>query len=109
MADTSSIWAHSYDAVPASVFQVYSDMAEQIAGRSHRGHQSAGTSGARGRPDMSPEAYDLYLRAVDYLNRGNSPRTCTTGSAPRRAVLLDSSFAMAWGRLSEALSLSHWL
>ncbi|MEP6743870.1 MAG: tetratricopeptide repeat protein, partial [Gemmatimonadota bacterium] len=51
-----------------------------------------------------------YLRAIDYLNRGLS-RENFDAAIPmlQRAVVLDPSFALAWGRLSEGLALAHWL
>ena len=110
VADTSSIWAHSYDAVLASVFQVYSDVAEQIAGALTVAINPPERQALAARPTTNPEAYDFYLRATDYFNRGISAETFHNGiPLLEKAVLLDSNFAVAWGRLSEALALSHWL
>lgn len=110
VSDTSSVWAHGYDAELASVFQVYSNVATEVARSLEVALNDPEKEALASRPTASPEAYDLYLRAVDYLNRGLAISNFQTAIPMlRRAVLLDSTFALAWGRLSESLALSHWL
>lgn len=110
ISDTSSIWAHAYDAGTASVFQVYSDVAEQVARSLAVALDDPERRALSLRPTSNTEAYDLYLRATDYLNRGISAENFRIGLPMlERAVALDSGFALAWGRLSEGLALSHWL
>jgi serine/threonine-protein kinase len=110
IADTSSIWAHSYDAILASVFQVYSDVSTEVAKALAVALDDPERRALASRPTQNPESYDLYLRAVDYINRGISGENLHNASAMlERAVALDSNFALAWGRLSETLALAHWL
>jgi serine/threonine-protein kinase len=110
VSDTSSVWAHGYDGVMSSVFQVYSDVAEQVARSLEVALNDPERRAMAVKPTESPEAYDLYLRANDYLNRGLSVTNFNTAIPMlERAVALDSNFAMAWGRMSEALALAHWL
>ena len=110
ISDTSSIWAHSYDAVLASVFQVYSDVATEVARSLTVALDDPERRALAVRPTRSPEAYDLYLRAVEYINRGISAENLHNAIPMLdRAVALDSNFALAWGRLSETLALAHWL
>ncbi len=110
VSDTSSVWAHGYDAQLASVFQVYSNVATEVARSLEVALNDPEKQALAVRPTTNAEAYDLYLRANDYLNRGLAV-TNFTNAIPmlRRAVTLDPDFALAWGRLSEALGLSHWL
>jgi TolB-like protein/tetratricopeptide (TPR) repeat protein/tRNA A-37 threonylcarbamoyl transferase component Bud32 len=110
VADTSSVWAHGYEAVLSSVFQVYSDVSTEVARSLKVTLDDPERLALARRPTENPEAYDLYLRAIDYSNRGLS-RDNFNAAIPmlERAVALDPSFALAWGRLSETLGLAHWL
>jgi tetratricopeptide (TPR) repeat protein len=110
VADTSSVWAHGYDAVLTSVFQVYSDVSTQVAGALQVALDDPEKQNLARRPTANAEAYDLYLRAVDLSNRGLAADNFNA-SIPmlQRAVALDPQFALAWGRLSEQMSLAHWL
>jgi serine/threonine-protein kinase len=110
VADTSSVWAHGYEAVPSSVFQVYSDVSSEVARSLQVTLKDPERQALARRPTDNTDAYDLYLRAVDYLNRGIS-RENLEAAIPMldRAVALDPKFALAWGRLSEGLGLAHWL
>ncbi|MEO8637028.1 MAG: protein kinase [Gemmatimonadales bacterium] len=110
VADTSSVWAHGYEAVLSSVFQVYGEVSTEVAKALQVTLNDPEREALARRPTKNPEAYDLYLRAIDYLNRGLS-RENFDAAIPmlERAVKLDPEFALAWGRLSESLGLSHWL
>jgi serine/threonine-protein kinase len=110
VADTSSVWAHGYDAVLSSVFEVYGQVSTEVARSLQVALDDPERRALARRPTTNDEAYDLYLRAVDYANRGNG-RENFEASIPmlERAVALDPSFALAWGRLSETLGLAHWL
>ena len=110
VADTSSVWAHGYDAVMTSVFQVYSDVASEVAKSLAVALDDPERRALAVRPTANAEAYDLYLRAIDYLTRGISTEVFNNAVPMlERAVVLDSTFALAWGALSETLALSHWL
>ncbi|HEU4698547.1 MAG TPA: tetratricopeptide repeat protein, partial [Gemmatimonadales bacterium] len=110
VADTSSVWAHGYDTVVTSVFQVYGDVSTAVAQALEVTLDAPARRALARRPTANAEAYDLYLRAIDYANRGNS-RDNFEAAIPmlERAVALDPAFALAWGRLSETLALAHWL
>jgi serine/threonine-protein kinase len=110
VSDTTSVWAHGYDAVMASVFQVYSDVAQEVARALEVALNDPERRALAVRPTANTEAYDLYLRAKDYRNRGISAEVFHLATPMlERAVALDSGFALAWGELSEDLALSHWL
>ncbi|MFI5235147.1 MAG: protein kinase [Gemmatimonadales bacterium] len=110
VADTSSVWAHGYDAVMASVFDVYSSISNEVAKSLQVALNDPERQALARRPTENAEAYDLYLRAIDYNNRGLSTENFNAAIPMlQRAVALDPSFALAWGRLSETLDLAHWL
>ena len=110
VADTSSVWAHGYDAVLASVFDVYSSISTEVAKALQVALNDPERQALARRPTENSEAYDLYLRAIDYNNRGLSVENFNAAIPMlQRAVTLDPTFALAWGRLSETLALAHWL
>ncbi|HKV73291.1 MAG TPA: tetratricopeptide repeat protein, partial [Gemmatimonadales bacterium] len=110
VSDTSSVWAQGYDGVMTSVFSLYSDVAQKVAGSLAVTINEPERAALDARPTSNAEAYDLYLRAVDYLNRGLSVSNFRYATPMlERAVVLDPDFALAWGRLSETLALAHWL
>jgi len=110
VSDSTSVWGNGYDAVLTSVFDVYSDVAKQVAGALAVALNDPQRAALARRPTQNAQAYDLYLRAIDYANLGlsrdNSEASITM---LQRAVALDTGFALAWGRLAEQLGLSHWL
>jgi serine/threonine-protein kinase len=110
VADTSSVWAHGYESVMSSVFQVYSDVSTEVAKSLQVTLNEPERQALARRPTANPEAYDLYLRAIDYNSRGLSDENVKIAiSMLERAVALDSAFALAWGQLSETLGLAYWL
>ena len=110
VSDTSSVWAHGYDAVLTSVFQVYSDVSTQVAGALQVALDDPERQALARRPTENAEAYDLYLRAVDLSNRGLAAVNFEAAIPMlQHAVALDPKFALAWGRLAEQLGLAHWL
>jgi len=110
VSDTTSVWANGYDAVLTSVFDVYSDVSKQVANALAVAVSDPQRTALARRPTQNALAYDLYLRAIDYAGRGlareNNEASITL---LERAVALDTSFALAWGRLAEQLGLVHWL
>ncbi|MEP6745631.1 MAG: serine/threonine-protein kinase, partial [Gemmatimonadota bacterium] len=59
VADTSSVWAHSYDAVMASVFQVYSDVSTAVAQSLQVALDDPERQALARRPTENAQAYDL--------------------------------------------------
>jgi serine/threonine-protein kinase len=110
VSDTSSVWAHGYDAVLTSVFDVYSDVSNQVATALAVALNDPQKAALARRPTQNAQAYDNYLRAIDYANRGLARENNEASiEMLQRAVALDSTFALAWGRLAEQLGLVHWL
>jgi tetratricopeptide (TPR) repeat protein len=61
------------------------------------------------RPTANTEAYDFYLRGIEYANRGYGREDIHNSIEMfRRAIALDSGFAQAWARLSQGRSSEYW-
>jgi len=103
------LWAESYDRDLTDVFAIESAITEEIAHALHAKLSAAQTLQLARKPTQSLEAYDLYLRAIDY-DQDHRPDMRPADLAIsedlfRQAIALDSSFALARARL--AISLLH--
>jgi serine/threonine-protein kinase len=96
------LWGDRYDGDATDVFGIQASVAEEIA-RALRARLSPAQKEQLARkPTQSAQAYDLYLRALEYANRpGYYPdnfafaeRLC------RQAIQTDPSFALARARLA---------
>lgn len=105
VADDRQLWSERYDAVPADIFDVQSDIAERVS-------DALGVALVVNpvRPTDNIEAYDAYLQANDYLHRGMeldlSEQLLFAIEMYDRALELDPTFAQALARQSAAHS---WL
>jgi TolB-like protein len=109
VADGTSVWAHGYGAVLSGVFQVQSDIAEQVASAMNVALAPPEREALASRPTANPQAYDLYLQGRDYLNRPYSgPDLRTAASLFEQAIALDSNFALAYANLAQANDVLYW-
>ena len=103
VADATNVWAHGYEADVTDVFKVYTDVAKQVASALSVALSPQQSAQGAASPTSNPEAYDLYLRGLEYLHRGNTRGNALL--APpllERAVTLDPNFALAWATLAES-------
>jgi len=109
VSTASTKWQEPFDASLTDVFQVQADVATRVA-------QALGValgSGERERLGAKPTenlaAYDLYLRGNEYYNRGYERENYRIARQMlERAVALDSSFALAWAKLSVVRAAEYW-
>jgi len=109
VATASTKWQEPFDASLTDVFRVQADVATRVA-------QALGValgSGERERlgakPTTNLAAYDLYLRGNEYYNRGYERENYRIARQMlERAVALDSSFALAWAKLSVVRAAEYW-
>jgi eukaryotic-like serine/threonine-protein kinase len=103
LADSRQVWAGEYEAGPADVFSVQSEIAEQIV--LNAGVVMPGTDAVRidRPPTASLQAYDLFLRARAAA-RGGQPDSLRAALVMfESAAALDSGFALAWTEVASAL------
>jgi TolB-like protein/Flp pilus assembly protein TadD len=108
VSNDSHLWAGRYDAGLADVFQVQEQIAEQVAGALDLVLRPEERAALVARPTSNPDAYDSYLRANDYDERATSADEARAIQLYRRAVALDSTFAVAWARLGQAEATAWW-
>jgi TolB-like protein/Tfp pilus assembly protein PilF len=69
-SDETQIWAGAFDAELTEVFALQADIAEQVAAGLHVALQPEDTEAIEARPTDNMAAYDVYLRGMDYYERG---------------------------------------
>ncbi|MES0397922.1 MAG: tetratricopeptide repeat protein, partial [Syntrophobacteria bacterium] len=102
VSDDTHLWSERYDAVLADIFQVQSDMAEQVAQALDITLLESERQALKTRPTENMEAYEYYLRGNDYFYRGylaNDFRIAI--QMYEKAVELDPKFALAYTDLSK--------
>ena len=105
VSDDSHVWASSYNADLADVFTVQAGIAEEVARALSVALGAGESKSLNERLTRNPDAYDAYLRGLDYERQADaaqgSPRlTKLAEEMFSRAVQLDSSFAVAYGKLA---------
>jgi len=96
-------WAQPYDAPLTHVFQVQGEIAGKVAQSLQVALTPATQAALKKRPTSNLDAYDAYLRGESWARRGvGQVGLRRAAAAYREAVLLDSTFALAWARLADA-------
>ena len=109
VSDDRHLWADRYDSELADVFQVQSSIAERVTNAMNLALDPAEKRSINERPTTNTEAYDYYLRGIEYTNRGFGREDLHNSIQMfRRAIALDSGFAQAWARLSQERSSEYW-
>ena len=110
VSDDTHLWSDRYDAVLADIFQVQSDIAEQVTQALDITLLEPERRALKARPTENMEAYDYYLRGDEYLYRGyleNDFRIAI--QMYEKAIELDPTFALAYTRLARAHDKMYWL
>jgi tetratricopeptide (TPR) repeat protein len=97
-ADGSTLLSTKYDAEVTDLFALQDRIAESLL--EVLGVETETPDAAP--PTDNPQAYELFLRAVDRMSHGNRWDTRTAVEMLRSVVDLDPGFAEAWARLAQA-------
>jgi TolB-like protein len=101
VSDDSHLWAENYERTLTQIFAVQANIAEQIARAMNLALLEGEKSSLAAAPTTNLEAYDSYLRGIDYASRGLAVDNLTSAAAMfENAVSLDSTFALAFARLA---------
>jgi serine/threonine-protein kinase len=100
----SAKWQEPFDAPLTDVFQVQADIAGRVANALNLALGEGAREQLAEQPTSSEEAYNYYLRGRSYEERARlnvEPQSMNIAEDMyRKAIGLDSSFALAWARLS---------
>ncbi len=110
VSDATQIWANSYDQTIAEVFQVQSDIALKVAEALHVALLEPERKTLEVKLTDNPEAYEAYLRGMDYYNRGSNNRNNLQLALEMfdKAVRLDPGFVQAYAALARNHAQMYW-
>ena len=111
VASGATRWQDALRAGAATVPELPAEIARSVVSALELSVTAAARTTLHDTLTADPEAYDLFLRASDYLHRIRLRQAPTTMFEPamtmlRRAIAIDTNFAMAKVRLAGALRLS---
>lgn len=100
VADETHLWTEPYEEALSGIFQIQTDIAERVAAALQVTLLGAEREALEAEPTENLEAYDYYLRGIDYYRRGFLEREIQLGIQMfDRAVQLDPTFALAYAWL----------
>jgi serine/threonine-protein kinase len=98
-------WQQPFDAALTDVFQVQADIAGRVAQALDLALGDSTRQDLAARPTRNLAAYDAYLKGLELINQSADPvRLRQALSYFEQAVALDTAYAAAWARLSQAAS-----
>jgi serine/threonine-protein kinase len=100
-ATDEHLWADSYDRELEDVLTLQSEVARQIAREVDSNLSPAEEERLTRRREVSPEAYDAYLRGDYRLYRDTPASADAMVASLQRAIELDPGFAPAYARLAD--------
>lgn len=110
-ADGSQIWAENYEREISDAFAVESDVALRIAAALKANLSKVEAAGLQEVPTKNREAYLRFVEAKNLYRdyRKSQPDLDKSERLYEEAIALDSSFALAYARLSELENVYHQL
>jgi len=101
-ANSSHLWADTFDRKLTDIFSVENEVAKAIADQLRAKLTGREEQVIALKPTDNPEAYDAYLRGLAYtLKTANTPANALGAQKYlREAVRLDPKFALSWALLS---------
>lgn len=100
--DGSVVWAERYDAPMDTIFDIQDDIVERVVGAVSIQINRVLLSAARNKPLTSLEAYDCWLRGMEYLRRKEPEADKEARRLFRQALDIDPHYSRAYAGLSLA-------
>jgi TolB-like protein len=105
-ADGLHLWSESFDRGASDIFAVQDEVAKAVVNALQlRLVASADSGGTRG-GTRNAEAYDAYLLGRYHWNRRTTEGMIDATAAFKKALVLDSNYALAWSGLADSYVLS---
>ena len=109
-SDSTNLWTDVYDEDITDIFEVQSAIAEQVAEALDITLAEDKRKALQTKPTDNLEAYNFYLRGMDYLHRGSTEEECRISIQMfERTIELDPHFALAHARLVRAYARLYWI
>ena len=105
VADDTQLWAESYDRIIEDIFEVQSEVADNVLQALDLQLLAGSGAVGDGAPTDNLEAYNLFLKAMAIVERVNltqvTPDLLEAVELLEQALEIDPGFATAWAELSE--------
>jgi len=109
-SDSTNLWVEVYDKDITDIFEVQSAIAEQVADALDITLGDEKRKALKTKPTANIEAYNYYLRGVDYFNRHYYEEDLRIAIQMfERAIGIDPNFALAYAKLTRAYLMLYWL
>jgi len=108
ISSSVQVWTNNYERDLDQIFEVQSDIAERIAEALDVKLRLTEKESIQNKPTENIEAYDLYLRGMDYYNnRISGANLKIAEQLLMSSIKIDSNFAAAYARLG-IINLDYW-
>jgi serine/threonine-protein kinase len=105
-ADGLHLWSESFDRSTGDIFAVQDEVAQAVVKALELRLVTASDSGGTRGGTHNAEAYDAYLLGRYHWNRRTTEGMIDATAAFRKALALDSNYALAWSGLADSYVLS---
>ncbi|MFA5833613.1 MAG: protein kinase [Bacteroidota bacterium] len=107
--DETQAWSISMESVLSSAFKLQSDIASRVAGAMDVALGTVEKKSLETSLTENSEAYDYYLKAIEYSNRSVSKSDQEIAiQLLERAIRLDPKFAAAFAKLAKIHATMYW-
>jgi len=109
-SDSTNLWTEVFDKDITDIFEVQSAIAEQVAGALDITLGEEKRKALQTKPTANIEAYNYYLRGIDYINRSYDEEDMRIGVQMfEKATEIDPNFALAYAKLTRAYLMLYWV
>ncbi|HTO72651.1 MAG TPA: protein kinase, partial [Gemmatimonadales bacterium] len=105
-ADGLHLWSENFDRGAGDIFAVQDEVARAVANALQLRLLAAADSGGTRGGTHNAEAYDAYLLGRYHWNRRTTEGMIDATAAFKKALALDSNYALAWSGLADSYVLS---
>jgi TolB-like protein/Flp pilus assembly protein TadD len=106
VSDLVQLWSVSYDRHITSMLTLQRELSTTIAQQIRLWLPPERLEAIVRRQTRNADAYDLYLRGLNFAHQRTPPTTARAIEYFRRAIELDPAYALAWSGLADAYSAS---
>ncbi|MGH7579886.1 MAG: tetratricopeptide repeat protein, partial [Gemmatimonadales bacterium] len=107
-ADERQLWSSTYDRVIQDIFEVQSDIADQVVAKLGVTPLEGERSTMRAKPTENSEAYTLYLKGRYFWNKRTDEDIQTALDYFQQAVELDPGYSLAWVGIADTWIFRGW-
>lgn len=109
VATQKNLWSDTYEKEYASIFDIQSEMAQQIAEELAVKVSDAEKKRIEQKPTDNLQAYEYYLQGRNYYYQYKNEDNEKAIALFKKAIELDKNYSLAWSGLGDAYSQKHSL